>query len=164
MTDQTTDSDTFTLATNSFTREYYSFAGWNTAANGSGNAYTDGQYINNLTADLKLYAQWDKNDVVVTYDANGGSGEMDSVTLTDGNGSAAASSFTRAGYTFTKWNTAADGSGTTYAASASLSFDEDTTLYAQWTKKDITISYNRNAINDSGDMDSQDVKADTDVP
>ena len=36
-------------------------------------------------------------------------------------------------YNFTGWNTAADGSGTTYAAGSTFSFPEDTTLYAQWT-------------------------------
>ncbi len=37
------------------------FAGWNTAANGSGTAYTDQQQVTNLAADgatLTLYAQW----------------------------------------------------------------------------------------------------------
>jgi uncharacterized repeat protein (TIGR02543 family) len=40
--------------------------------------------------------------------------------------------FTRAGYTFTGWNTRADGSGTAYAASASLTVTGNVTLYAQW--------------------------------
>ena len=40
---------------------------------------------------------------------------------------------TRAGYTFTGWNTKADGSGTAYADQASFKFDQDyVTLYAQW--------------------------------
>ncbi|MCD7947697.1 MAG: S-layer homology domain-containing protein [Oscillospiraceae bacterium] len=39
----------------------------------------------------------------------------------------------RSGYTFQKWNTAADGSGTSYAAGASITVTGDTTLYAQWS-------------------------------
>ncbi len=38
------------------------FAGWNTAANGSGTSYTDQQQVTNLAADggtIILYAQWD---------------------------------------------------------------------------------------------------------
>lgn len=41
---------------------------------------------------------------------------------------------TRAGYTFTGWNTKADGTGTSYADQASFNFDADfITLYAQWS-------------------------------
>jgi uncharacterized repeat protein (TIGR02543 family) len=40
---------------------------------------------------------------------------------------------TRSGYTFEEWNTAADGSGTSYAAGASYTMPgSDTTLYAIW--------------------------------
>ncbi|MCL2808350.1 MAG: InlB B-repeat-containing protein, partial [Coriobacteriia bacterium] len=46
-----------------------------------------------------------------------------------------ANAFTRAGYTFSGWNTAADGGGSAYAANTSIvnSFSANTTLYAQWT-------------------------------
>ena len=40
--------------------------------------------------------------------------------------------FTREGYNFTGWTTAADGSGTSYADGANITLTEDTTLYAQW--------------------------------
>ena len=40
--------------------------------------------------------------------------------------------FNRPGYTFTGWNTLADGQGTPYAAGASYSFASDLTLHAQW--------------------------------
>ena len=50
------------LAANAFTRTGYTFAGWNTAANGSGTSYADGQSVSNLTATnggtVDLYAQW----------------------------------------------------------------------------------------------------------
>ena len=52
-----------TLTANAFSRTGYTFAGWNTAADGSGTAYTDGQSVINLTAEpdatVTLYAQWD---------------------------------------------------------------------------------------------------------
>jgi len=41
--------------------------------------------------------------------------------------------FTRTGYSFSGWNTAANGSGTSYADGASYPFTADATLYAQWT-------------------------------
>jgi uncharacterized repeat protein (TIGR02543 family) len=44
-----------------------------------------------------------------------------------------ANTFTRAGYSFAGWNTAANGSGTAYADAASYPFTADATLSAQWT-------------------------------
>ena len=68
----------------------------------------------------------------VTFNSNGGSGAM-----ADQSASAAtdlsANAFTRSGYTFAGWNTAADGSGTSYADGASFPFSANATLYAQWT-------------------------------
>ncbi len=51
-----------------------------------------------------------------------------------------ANSFTRDGYTFTGWNTAADGTGTAYADGASVTLTEALTLYAQWTEDDAAPS------------------------
>ncbi len=45
------------LKPNAFTKDGCSFDGWNTAANGSGDPYTDGQSVT-LSDDLTLYAQW----------------------------------------------------------------------------------------------------------
>ncbi len=43
-----------------------------------------------------------------------------------------ANRYERPGYTFTGWNTVANGSGTPYAAGANFNFATDLTLYAQW--------------------------------
>ncbi len=45
------------LSANTFTRANHVFAGWNTAADGSGTSYTDGQQVTNL-GNVTLYAQW----------------------------------------------------------------------------------------------------------
>ncbi len=62
MSDQAVEvGDIVNLNPNSFTRTNYIFAGWNTAANGSGTSYTDGQSVSNLAAaggTITLYAQW----------------------------------------------------------------------------------------------------------
>lgn len=68
----------------------------------------------------------------VTFDANGGTGTMADQTASTAT-ALITNTFTRAGYTFTGWNTAADGSGTAYADRASYPFSADATLYAQWT-------------------------------
>ena len=50
------------LTNNAFTKTNYAFIGWNTAANGSGTSYTNGQEVNNLSTtegdEITLYAQW----------------------------------------------------------------------------------------------------------
>ena len=73
----------------------------------------------------------------VTYDANGGSGTMtDSNSPYDAGASVTVldNTFTREGYTFSKWNTAANGSGTDYSAGNTFTINANTTLYAQWTE------------------------------
>ena len=65
----TMDAQTFTydvaqnLTANAFTRTGYNFAGWNTKSDGTGEKYSDGQTVKNLTAvndgNVNLYAQWE---------------------------------------------------------------------------------------------------------
>ena len=58
-----------------FTRSGFTFAGWNTAANGTGTAYADGAtYASPLAT---MFAQWTAiTDQDLTFDNNGGSGTM----------------------------------------------------------------------------------------
>ncbi len=74
----------------------------------------------------------------VTYNPNGGSG-----TMTDSNSPYVSgatvtvldNAFTRDGYDFVKWNTAADGTGTDYDADDTFTISANTTLYAQWEEQ-----------------------------
>ena len=71
----------------------------------------------------------------VTYNANGGTGEMKAQTAEDGSEiTIVQNAFTRDGYDFTTWNTKTDGSGTSYADGAKITLTENLTLYAQWEK------------------------------
>ena len=122
-----------------FTRSEYTFTGWNTQADGKGTAYKPGDSFTLTDIDTVLYAQWSKNapaQVKVSYDANGGAGTMESVTGDVGSEIVIQQSgFTRSEYTFTGWNTQADGKGTAYKAGDSFTLtDKDTVLYAQWSK------------------------------
>lgn len=120
------------LTANTFTRENYTFTGWNTAKDGSGTTYAD-QATVNFSADTTLYAQWTQNPVI-TFDANGGKGTMGTQTVKPNEATAlTANTFTRADYDFAGWNTAADGTGTKYADKAEITVSENITLYAQWT-------------------------------
>jgi uncharacterized repeat protein (TIGR02543 family) len=75
----------------------------------------------------------------VVFNANGGSGTMANETQSAPT-ALTPNAFTRTGYTFAGWNTAANGTGTSYADGASYPFTASTTLYAQWTQSTGGIS------------------------
>ena len=68
----------------------------------------------------------------VTFDHNGGVGSMTPQVANTAT-ALTLNTFTRTHYSFNKWNTAYDGSGTDYADGASYPFTADVTLFAQWT-------------------------------
>ena len=68
----------------------------------------------------------------VIFNANDGSGSMDALTNVKGEVTLTKNTFTRTGYTFTGWNTSADGKGTSYTDGQSVTLSGDLTLYAQW--------------------------------
>ena len=76
-----------------------------------------------------------ENKFALNYDANGGTGTMTPDTCFNGGKlTVKANGFTRDGYDFTGWNTAADGKGTAYKPEDELELSESLTLYAQWNK------------------------------
>lgn len=68
----------------------------------------------------------------VTFDANGGEGTMANQVASAAT-ALTVNSFTRSGYSFTGWNTLANGTGTAFADAASFAFTADQTLFAQWS-------------------------------
>ena len=68
----------------------------------------------------------------VTYEANGGIGATIVQAFSGSSVTLKINTFTREWYTFTGWNTQANGKGTSYQDGASVSLTENTTLYAQW--------------------------------
>lgn len=81
----------------------------------------------------------------VSYNANGGTGAPSSQTKYYGTAiKLSATKPTRTGYTFAKWTTAANGTGTSYAPGASYTANAAATLYAQWTANKYTVSYDAN--------------------
>ena len=76
-----------------------------------------------------------ENKFALNYDANGGTGTMTPDTCFNGGKlTVKANGFTRDGYDFTGWNTAADGKGTAYKPGDKLELTDSLTLYAQWNK------------------------------
>lgn len=109
---------------------------WSTQPSGGGVKYALGSSytpVKNVT----LYAVYEAN--TVTFNANGGSG-VDYTQSASGPTSLTANTFTRSGYTFSAWNTSADGTGASYANGASFPFAADDTLYAQWQLPSATSS------------------------
>ena len=136
------------LGAGSMSRAGYTFTGWNTQAGGGGTSYSQGNTFT-ITQNTTLYAQWTINTYTVTYDANGGSGApTDPNSPYNYNSTVTvlgAGSMSRAGYTFTGWNTQAGGGGTSYSQGNTFSITANTTLYAQWTAASgYSVSYHAN--------------------
>ena len=115
------------------------FDSWNTAADGTGTKYMP-QDAPAIHENMTLFAQWvaaPATKCTVTFDANGGAGSMDVLTADLGTTvTLPASTFTRDGYVFAGWNTAADGTGTAIVNGGQLTLGSDATLYAQWKTAD----------------------------
>jgi uncharacterized repeat protein (TIGR02543 family) len=122
------------------TRTGYTFDGWYADAGFTGAAITT--IAAGSDAPKTFYAKWIANTYTVSYNVNGGEG----ATARGGKyeyGTAYTliqNEYTRAGYVFTGWNTASDGSGRSYKNEEEINGLTDmnggivTTLYAQWAK------------------------------
>ena len=153
ITDQTLTYDQATnLTINTFTKTGYTFANWNTKADGTGTMYTDGESVTNLLTDgeITLYAQWTKNSYVIEFDSNDAlaQGTMNNLpAVYDTETTLTLVGYTLEGHTFAGWNTKADGTGDNYANGANvvnLATSGTVKLYAQWDRNTITISFNSN--------------------
>ena len=236
-----------TVLSLSFRREGYIFTAWNSAKDGNGTSYSDGEEIM-LTESLTLYAQWTAEPIyyTVTFDSNGGTPvssqkiekgkivikptnpikegytfsawynetsifdfstpinsdiilkaswaknstednteneKIYTITFNMNDGSevpitktqnilkgkktslstSLSLSFKRVGYVFTAWNTAKDGSGTSYSDGEEITLTQNLTLYAQWTESNGTPytvkHYQQNIENDNYSL----VTADTQI-
>ena len=119
---------------------------------------TEHNYSNNKCTYCGKY-QW----YTVTYNGNGNTGGSvptdNTHYATDGTGTVTVlgntGALVRTGYTFTGWNTAANGSGTAYAADATFTIYNNVTLYAQWTPITYIVRFHNNHDDATGTMDDQ---------
>ena len=117
-----------------------SFAGWNTAADGSGDAYATGETLL-MSGATTLYAVW-SDSYTITYNKNTtgsptGTAPVDNNTYVTGDiatiETQGALTNTNTDYTFIGWNTAADGTGNGYEAGQQIEIGSSSlTLYAMW--------------------------------
>ena len=130
------------------TKEGYTFAGWYANADLSGDAYV---FTTMPRVATVLYAKWTANTYTVSFDANGGEGTMTAQSFTYDEAAKALSDnvFSKTGYRFTGWNTAADGTGTAYTDKQSVQnltaeSGAEIKLYAQWSANTYTVTLDPN--------------------
>lgn len=146
--------DTVTISQNSFDRPGYTFTGWSTSKRGDP-SLNPGDKHTLEPGTTTVWAQWKANPAHLVYNSNIGSigsetktvdGVVDQTVKTLGN------PFDRPGYTFSGWNTQADGKGKAYATGADyvLTANDKSTpkntsvLYAQWKINGASLKFNPN--------------------
>ena len=146
------------LYDNAFSKTGYSFTGWATSAD-SDVVYNDGESIT-VTESTTLYAKWEANSYEVSFNANGGTGEMANQPIYyDQTANLTAVGFTKDGYTFLGWATEANGAKV-YDDGASYTMQSTTTvtLYAVWSANNYDVQFNANG--GTGNMSNQTITYD----
>ena len=149
---QVTSGDTYKIPGDDSTKTGYKFIGWYLSTNPDATENSIAEYApnieNNPTKIVTFYAKWEPIEYTVVFDGNGAdaSSSMASQEFKyDESKALNQNTFVRTGYTFTGWNTNADGTGTTYADKAVVSNltytdGERFTLYAQWQPNTASIT------------------------
>ena len=143
---------TVRLPANAFSRTGYTFAGWNTKADGSSFAYKDAASVKDLAKNdgetVPLYAQWTPNKYTVAFNANGGTGKMKNVSRVYNDEKVLPkNSFKRTNYTLKGWATSKGGSvqyTDRQVANLSAVNGATVTLYAVWGRKAYTVVFKPN--------------------
>lgn len=142
-----------TIARNGFTRPGYTFTGWARDRRTDPSLQPGGRYT--LTpGTTTLWAQWKADPAHLIYNSNSGSTSQTRRTdgVVDQTLTVIANPFTRSGYTFTGWNTQADGRGKAYAAGNGFRLVADaksnpvntSVLYAQWRINRVALKFDPN--------------------
>lgn len=174
--DQTkTFDEKLMISSNKPTRKGYNFAGWSTSANGDVVYQPGAEYKNDQNGGtVTLYAKWTAWKHTVTYDKNVPASSKKSdvknmpgnqTKIYDQNLTLQSNVPTRVGYTFVKWTTNKDGTGTAYQPGSQYSYNRDSdsgtvTLYAVWTPWKYTVRYDKNVPADSSSQTVSNMPAD----
>ena len=128
-----------------FTKPGYTFIGWGTTA--TQKSYDDkSEYVMGANSSYRLYAIWQANENVLSFDANGGDGTMSDMKIkTDEIKTLVSCGFARKGYDFSGWATSKSGPKA-YGDKVDYKMGSETKyiLYALWTPTKYNISYNLN--------------------
>ena len=141
---------TFTISQVAPTREGYKFLGWTDSSNGTVKYKAGDGLTLTYTSDVTektIYAVWEaKENITLTYDANGGAGAPASETKQVEKGQSAAFTVSatepaKENYTFKGWSTNKDAmtADAAYAGGNSITISQNTTLYAVWEENNTPI-------------------------
>ena len=142
-----------TLPTNVI-RTGYTFGGWYTNSSFTGSAVTS--ISATATGNKTYYAKWTANTYTVTLDNKAAtSSGTASVTATYGSAMPSISIPAKTGYTFNGYYAQENGGGTQYytstgASATTYTLTSGTTLYASWTVKKPTITFDNQGANTTG--------------
>ena len=117
----------------------YTFYGWKNQYN----EYFTSDMIWQKLSNQTVFPDFRANQYTITYNGNGGTVNAQNQLVYYDSIIASFANAYRDGYTFTGWNTSADGSGETFLAPYTYLFDEDTTLYAQYTANEYNITFDK---------------------
>lgn len=123
-------------------RTGYDFQGWYTGENGTGSQIKKGGEVAILN-DSTLYAYWSPKNYTVSFNANGGSVATSSKSVTYNSTYGDLPTPSRTGYSFSGWYTATSG-GTKITSSTKVQITSAQTLYARWSAKTYTVTFNSN--------------------
>lgn len=146
--------DTVTVSQNGFDRPGYTFTGWSTSKRGDP-SLNPGDKHTLEPGTTTVWAQWKANPAHLVYNSNIGSIGSETRTVdgvVDQTVKTIDDPFDRPGYTFSGWNTQADGKGKAYdpGADYTLTANDKSTpkntsvLYAQWTINKVTLKFDPN--------------------
>ncbi len=149
------DAPEGTLTENTFSKSGYAFLCWNTKVDGSGINYANEQIIDNkfiLNAQeevINIYAQWGENQYIVTFNSNGGDGEVDMLLVYfDNEFTLSKNNFTRTGYTFKGWSATATGTveyeDEQVVKNLTTVKGGKVDLFAVWEANKYTVKFNAN--------------------
>lgn len=140
-----------------FTKDGYTFAGWSDSKDGEVKYLDKANFSMGTQTSVTLYAVWTAKENKLFFNANGGNGEMPSVTLkTDETYNLPANLFQKSGYTFGGWSTSQYGEiEYENLSSYTMGTDSSYTLYAVWIANTNTLNFNANG--GDGNMDSQSI-------
>ena len=128
--------------TSTFSRTGYTLSGWNTAADGSGTAYTPGSSYS-FTGNITLYAQWTAKTYTVTFETGEGASTIAPLTVTYDKVYGSLSLPKKTGYSFLGWFTAKENGVQIYGTTI-MEKTSNHTLYAHWEPIVYSVSYNGN--------------------
>ncbi len=122
----------------------YDAKGWNTNGSATTASWKAGTE-QAVSSDGTYYPILSISVYNINYNANGGSGAPSGQTKKYGDSiTLSTTKPTRSNYDFIGWNTASNGTGTSYASGATYSANANVTLYAQWKTNTCTITYDAN--------------------